>query len=356
MEHVTFFVDPAWRRQNLQHIPLLYPFWGNILTNSTPFWRELFDRRGFDTRYYAITDNPAVADMVLMPYNHTVALFSAPDVLDLCVAEAKRQGKKLLIDGLGDIERPIAIPEAIVLRYGGYRFSKQSNVIQIPPYADDLLELYCNGQMQVRTKKEKPVICFAGWASLTHSQEIRALLKELPTRAHALFDGRYGSCKKGLFFRRAAIKILQASSAVIPNFIIRSSFSANSSTMSGAPEDLRREFVENLLSSDYGLCIRGDANASVRLFETLALGRIPIILDTECVFPFANIVDYTSFSLIVDFRAIKRLPQIIADFHKGLSDEQFIAMQKKARAAYLQYFRVDALMPHILREISLLLR
>lgn len=351
MEHVTFFVDPKWRRSNLQHTPLLYPFWGSLLTDSTPFWRELFERRGFDTKYYSITDNPSAADMVLMPYSHTVVLASAPELLEACAAEARQQGKRLLIDGLGDVERSVHIPEAIVLRYGGYRFLKQSNTIQLPPYADDLLEMYRGGSLELRHKGDTPVIGFAGWASLTRRQELRAVLKEVPTRMRALFDARYRACKKGIFFRREAIRVLKASTSVISNFIIRSTFSANASTMSGAPEDLRRAFVENLLSSDYGLCIRGDANSSVRLFETLALGRIPVIVDTECIFPFADVVDYRSFSLIVDFRDIKRLPHIIADFHALLSDEQFVAMQQKARAAYLQYFRVDALMPHIVHEL-----
>ena len=355
MACITFFVDPAWRRSSLQHIPLLYPFLGNPLTASQPFWRELFERRGFDTNYYAITNDPAAADMVLMPYSHTVVLGSAPDLLELCATEASKPGKRLLIDGLGDIERPIHTPEAIVLRYGGYRFLKQPNVIQIPFYADDLLEIYRNGSLDLRHKGEKPIVGFAGWASLTFRQELRTVLKELPTRIHALFDEQYRACKKGILFRREAIKILEASTDVVSNLIIRPTFSANASTMSGAPEDLRREFVENLLSSDYGLCIRGDANGSVRLFETLALGRIPIILDTEYNFPFIDVVDYKSFSLTVDFRDIKRLPKIIADFHASLSDEHFVDMQKKARAAYVEYFRVDALMPHILRELSTLL-
>ncbi len=352
MDHVTFYINPAWRRPTLQHIPLLYPFWGNSLTESVPFWRKLFARRGFDTNYYAITEDPAAADMVLMPYSHTVVLASAPELLELCAAEARRLGKRLLIDGLGDVERPVPIPEAVVLRYGGYRFEHRPNVIQVPLYADDLLELYRGGVLEVRHKGGKPVIGFAAWAALTPAQALRAVLKELPVRLWALFDGRYAACKKGIFFRRAAIKVLQASQEVVANFIIRTTFSANARTMSGTPQDLQRDFVENLLSSDYGLCIRGDANASVRLFETLSLGRIPVLLDTECVLPFADVLDYKTFSLIVDFRDLERLPERIAEFHARLSDEQFVAMQERAREAYLQYFRVDALMPHLLRELS----
>lgn len=335
----------------MQHSPLLYPFWGNPLTASQPFWRELFERRGFDTRYYSITDNPAAADIVFMPYSHSLVLAVAPDLLEVCLAEARRQGKKLLIDGLGDVEHPIDIPEAIVLRYGGYRFIKHENIIQIPPYADDLLELYRDGVQDVRSKGGKAIIGFAGWAALTPFQEVKTFLKEIPIRLRALFDSRYYACKKGVFFRKRAIKVVSTSSKVVSNFIIRPTFSANSQTMSGAPDQLRREFVENLLSSDYGLCIRGDANASVRLFETLALGRVPVILDTECIFPFSDVVDYKEFSLVVDFRELNQLPELIATFHENLSPERFKEMQHNAREAYVTYFRVDKVMQLIVREI-----
>ncbi len=352
MEHITFYVDPAWRRPNLQHIPLLYPFWGNPLTESVPFWRELFNKRGFDTRLYSITDDRAQADMVLMPYSHTVVLGLAPDLLEACAAEARAMGKRLLIDGLGDVERPVEVPDAVVLRYGGYRFEPRHNVIQIPPYADDLLEIYHQGALQVRHKGERPVVGFAGWASLSFAQELRTIIKELPMRLRSLISPRYRARKKGVFFRREAIRLLRSSDAVEANFIERPTFSASAHTMSGAPEDLRREFAENLLSSDYGLCIKGDANASVRLFETMALGRIPVILDTEMVLPFADVVDYTTFAFIVDFRNIKRLPELLAEFHTNLEDGEFVAMQECARAAYVRYFRVDALMPHILRKLA----
>lgn len=352
MEHLTFFVDPAWRRSQLQHSPLMYPFWGNSLTASQPFWRELFERRGFDTRYYSITDDPAVADVVFMPYSHSLVLAVAPNLLEVCLAEARQQGKNLLIDGLGDVEHSIDIPEAIVLRYGGYRFMKRENVIQIPPYADDLLELYRDGVLDVRSRGERAVIGFAGWAALTPFQEIKTFLKEIPIRLRALFDSRYYACRKGVFFRREAIRILRASSKVVSNFIIRPTFSANVQTMSGAPDQLRREFVENLLSSDYGLCIRGDANASMRLFETLALGRIPIILDTECIFPFLDEIEYKNFSLVIDFREIHKLPELIAAFHENLSPERFKEMQHNAREAYITYFRVDRVMRLIVKEIK----
>jgi hypothetical protein len=116
-------------------------------------------------------------------------------------------------------------------------------------------------------------------------------------------------------------------------------------------KDLQRELVDTVLSSDYALDVRGYANASVRLYEILSLGRIPVILDTERILPFSDYIDWSSFSLIVDFRDIHRLPRIISDFHASVTPERLEEMQRTAREVFVKYFRVDAQMPYIIREL-----
>lgn len=350
MKPLLFFVDPAWRRK-AQHIPLLYPFWGNVVNPvKTPFYHALFERHGFDTRHYGITDDIDRADLVLLPYVHEVVLQRFPELLDECARVAQTAGKKLLVDGTGDIEYKIS-PEHIVLRYGGYRFDKKKNEIHIPLYAEDLLEVYCGGVLRLRTKGDTPVVGFSGWGELSWRQVARALVREWPDRLRGLFDSRYRARRKGVFFRRQALRTLAQSSLVKTNFLVRSSYSAHRDTAVGDMDVLRREHVETFLQSDYALDVRGDANASIRLFEALSLGRIPVIVDTERNFPFRDKLEYASFALMVDFRDSKRLPEIVAEFHAKLSPERFAQMQQAARNAYVSYFRVDVLTPHLVAEI-----
>lgn len=340
---MLFYVNSAWRRE-LQHIPLLYPFWGNpLIAERTPFQHALFERHGFDKNFYRITDNPASADMALMPYSHNTVLRSDPALLETCIAESKKLGLPLLIDGIGDVENTLDDPNVFILRYGGYRFLRTPQEVHILPYADDLLEIYKGGQLSLRAKSKTPSISFAGWASLSPKQTLRTMMKELPERLRGIVDSNYRACKKGVFFRKKAITILEKSPLIQTHFLARTSYSGHSATASKSAEVLRREFVDNLLQSDYGLDIRGDANASTRLPEMLSLGCVPIIVDTERNFPFSDVLDYRTFSLVVDFRQLSALPQIIADFHARLTEEEFQTMQKNARAAYRNYFRVDAL-------------
>lgn len=350
---LIFYVDPRWRKSpDVFHIPLLYPFWGNPYGKQAPLSFSVFEHYQFDTTCYGITDNPYNADMVLMPYPYGVALRKFPELVEECAEEAKRQNKKLLIDAASDLYYPIDIPHAIILRWGGYRFRRDPRDIHLPPYADDLLERYGGGKIQIRKKQnQKPIVGFSGWAQIPLAQEVRTTVKELPVRLRGMFDSRYRACKKGIFFRRAALKVLQSSPRIESNLLKRQSYSGHVKTAQDTPERLQKQFVDNLLSSDYGLEVRGDPNTSTRLFEICSLGRIPVILDTERIFPFSNELDYHSFSLMVDFRDLKKLPDRIADFHASLSNEQFQMMQNKARDAFRHYFRVDAVTVHLMQSL-----
>lgn len=350
-EKIIFFVSPAWRRERYHHIPLLYPFWGTTLSKErVPFQYALFERYGFNPVYYGITEHEHEADLVLMPYAHSLVLRAMPKLFEECRNTARRLGKPLLIDGVGDIEH--SVPRDIfVLRYGGYHFSRTQNEIIIPPYADDLLEVYCKGEVLLREWREVPTVGFSGWASLTPVQEMRTLLKELPDRLLGVFMTRYRAKKKGVFFRRDTLAILKRSPYIALNVLARSSYSGHVETASNEAETLRKEFVNNLLESDYGLDIRGDANASTRLFEILSLGRIPVIVDTERNFPLSDILDYHSFSLVVDFRELAHLGERIMAFHHSLTPEEFKAMQLRARDAFRKYLRVDALTRSLMEEI-----
>jgi len=351
VDRYMFYVNPSWHRVGL-HTPLLNPWWGNPLNESSLFTKQMFDSYAFDTDYYAITDDLQKADMVLAPYPQAWFLRHDTTLFDECVRTARSNDLLLLIDGTGDVDYPIAAENVYILRVGGYRFIHERGRLQIPFLVDDLLERCRGGQFILRAKKvEKPVVGFAGWAGLTSLQLFRTVLKELPVRVHGVFDSHYRACTKGVLWRQKAIKLLERSSSVIFRSHIRNSFSGSSKTAEGNMRTLQEQMVDTILQSDYALDVRGDANNSARLFEILSLGRIPVIVDTERNFPFSDKIDYSSFALIVDFRDIKKLPERIAEFHKNISPERFEQMQRNARDAYLNYFRVDALMRPIIREL-----
>ena len=352
---IRLYVNPAWQREGL-YSPLLFPFWGNPTEAVSLFAKEMFDAHPFDTSAYTITADIQQADIVFAPYRHIWLLNHDTALLAECSRVAQQAGLPLLVDGMGDIERPVDTPNTYVLRIGGYRFLPEQRRIQMPPAADDLLERCCGGEFSVREKQVgKPIVGFAGWAELSSWQTLRTVIKELPIRMRGIFDSNYRAMKKGVLWRAKALAILERSSLVKLNLKKRSSFSGSVRTAGKDMRALRQDFVDTVLASDYALDVRGDANDSTRLFEILSLGRIPVLVDTERRLPFSDEVDYKEFCLIVDFRDINELPERIAEFHKAVTPERFIDMQRKARDAFVQNFRIDAQMKHIVRSLSAVL-
>ncbi len=347
---LKFFVDPAWRHKRVAHTPLLYHLWGNSFSDAQPLTKAIFDTYPFDTSIYTIVFDSSQADVVLLPYRYEVAL-SHQKLLDSVIVCAQTAGLPILIDATGDTDYVIEIPRSIVLKWGGYRTTKRENEIIVPPYADDLLERYCNGKLSAREKGEVPIVGFAGRATLPPTQALRGFLKALPTTMRALFNPEARREVRGMVVRKRALGYLQKSNQVYMNLLSRTTYSANIKTAEGKPATLMQEFVDNALASDFGLDVRGDANASTRLFELLSLGRVPLIIDTDRNLPFSDELTYEEFSVIVPIGDLPHVADIVRKKYDSLSPGEWKEMQEKARAAYREWFRPDVLTQHVIHAI-----
>jgi hypothetical protein len=58
--------------------------------------------------------------------------------------------------------------------------------------------------------------------------------------------------------------------------------------------------LTNMENNIFTFCYRGAGNFSYRFYETLMMGRIPILINTDCVFPFWNEIKTKNIGLILD--------------------------------------------------------
>lgn len=318
-------------------IPLLYPNFGKEERDQILFMNNAF--RNIKDPFVAITDDPAKADYLLLAHNFST-LRKRPDYVREFEDLSTKHHKKVIVFWHGDRSDPVPLSNAVVFRTSIYGQNQRPEEIAMPAYAEDLLQ---SESLQIRKKGEKPVIGFCGWA------EYRSMRNRIGTYAlNALVDLRalgnpvLRSRRKGLSFRREAIAALQGRKTITTNFIIRSSYSGHSNTIQLDPEIARKEYRDNMLQSDLALCVKGDGNFSYRFYEALSLGRIPLLIDTDCVLPMADQIDYDAFILRIPFQDIAELPERVGEWWKGVSDEGFVAMQKKAREAYAKHLSVGA--------------
>ena len=330
---ISVFIDLL---PDVAYIPLLYPNLGIQERDSILFLNRAFG--GLQDPLVQIVDSPKDADYILLPHNYS-SLKSHHSYVLRQRELAKKHNKKLIIFWHGDLDTPIHDDNAIVFRTSQYRSCIQKNEVMMPAYAEDLLE----GDLQPREKHTgKPIIGFCGWADYKNlKNHIGTVVKNSLIEASGIVGIRRDARVKGITYRMKAIKHLEKSSRVDPNFIIRSSYSGHASTIKTDPKQTRKEYIDNLLSSDYALIIKGDGNYSYRFYEALSLGRIPVLLDTECVLPLEDRIDYSRFIVRVPHWDIYHLDAIVEDHYRSISNQDFVDMQKRAREAFEKYLRVD---------------
>jgi hypothetical protein len=144
---------------------------------------------------------------------------------------------------------------------------------------------------------------------------------------------RAGTWNVGWMWRRRALDIL----ARAPGLTLR--VETVPAYFAGAPREQRDRvhdaYVAHLLACDYVLCVRGAGNFSHRLYETLAAGRIPVILDTNLALPLGGEIDWHALGVWVPLREINSTGDRIRAFHAGVrGDLAFAAAQERCWRTY----------------------
>lgn len=317
---------------NFSLIPLLYPNLGFQHKDTILFSDGAF--KYIKGEMVKIEGNPSLADFLLIPHNFFL-IKEKKEYIQTFVSISKKHGKKIIIFAYGDSDEDIDIPNSIIFRTSRYGSQQKENEIIMPAFVEDLSD---SCDFEPRTKRSgKPVVGFCGWAEFGGVlQNIKLGVKNI------LASYTKGNVfRQGLWFRKRVIEALRKSHAVETNFIIRKFYSGHRKTIKMPPEQARVEYIENLRNCDLALVVKGAGNFSFRFYEALSAGRVPLFVDTDCVLPLGNIIDYTKFVLFVDYKDIDRMGEIVSEFYGKISDEEFFVMQKTAREAFDGCLRAD---------------
>ncbi|MGL4515038.1 MAG: exostosin domain-containing protein [Lacipirellulaceae bacterium] len=270
--------------------------------------------------------NEAAADVWVYPHNY----LRTPHEHEHA-ERARRAGKPCVFFQDADDATPCSPPYGVVWRES-ILASQQTPVERcLPAFSDDLARDV--GGFRPRPLGATPSVGFCGFVGS-------------PWRRAWYRLQRRGAKVLGLMLRASALRKLERASGVQTNFVRRDNFWGGSfSRFSGANADSRRrvreEYVENLLGSDYTLCLRGGGNFSYRLYETLSLGRIPLFVNTDCGMPFAapneGDVDWRKHVVWVERRELPRIGAILRDFHDALTPDSYEALQRSNRRLWEEY-------------------
>jgi len=302
---------------------------------------------------YKLVDTVETADIIVMPINYASFLKYKNDCDDL-LNVAKTHNKPLWIYTAGDYGFTNYIKNAYTFRLSGFDSKLGDNTFIIPSFINDPYLNQLPQGFSTLKKKEKPTIGFVG-----HAQSgFRKYLKERISHLKFNIKRFLGSIKADsqAFYPSSLKRVkylskLELSNALDTQFILRKNYRAGANTKA-IKEESTKAFYNNMFNNSYTFSSRGVGNFSVRFYETLAVGRIPILLNTDCRLPLYNIINWKKHCLILDEKSKDTLETQIINFHDSLSNKDFEALQKSNRDLWLNKLEREAYFKVIYKQFK----
>lgn len=330
-------------------IEMLIPFIGLHEYDKDPrnvIFGRFDELLGKGKEHMRLVEDVRKADVALLPIRYEFRN-KRPDPSEFLrpfLEKARQAGKKTIVftgHDIGNLEVPIE--NAIVFDGAMNKSAQPANRYSWPHFFEDYLSRYKENKMTFREKSEKPVIGFSGYSpplALRFGKEkIISALKLAANYAGLMKQFPHLSSHS---YRSRALIGLQKSRFVSCNFRIKPNFGfgpagLNTGATNESNHSFRVNFIDNILNSDYTLCVRGIGNNSVRFFETMCCGRIPIFVNTDSVLPFDHLIDWKKNCVWVEEKDIDNIGTIVAEFHNNISERDFQQMQQYARDIWQEY-------------------
>lgn len=167
-----------------------------------------------------------------------------------------------------------------------------------------------------------PRVSFMGWATvakpITDKLRGHGLSKTKGLISPAVFPT---PTSIGTVLRKKAIEIIEGDERIESSFTIFDRFFPH------YPEEFkmanRQQYLDSMCNTHYVLTIRGCGNYSMRHFETLAAGRIPVLVDTNQHLPFESEIAWKDSGVWIPFEDFNSISDLIFDFHSNLDKNRF---------------------------------
>jgi Exostosin family len=361
---LKLFTDAKLLPAGVNPVPLLDPFIethrydpeGNHAEIFKPYMKHA-------NEVFSIAPSMQDSDIVLLPmdWHHVIEHPEALAPVQNFLRRTANLGKKVIIFFGNDAPLRGNWPSnAIVFRIAVHRKWRMRNEFIMPQWSKDYLVSDLEGVLMLREYHPLPTVSFCGYAPpLGMKRGMRQLKEALRLAAHYGGLWRWFPTRMAHAARARALLCLQKSPAVATNFLIRpgSAFDNHIGAFlpGGTVERARKqraEFVANIAAGDYVLCSRGWANCNIRFGEALSLGRIPVLVDTDCMLPYEFAIDWKRHCVFIQERDLPSVGTKVADFHSAHSETQFAELQRSNRSLYEEWLSPLGFFRNLYRYLS----
>jgi hypothetical protein len=228
--------------------------------------------------------------------------------------------KKLIIFNFSDfIPKVNSLDQAIYVRPFLNPGEKPENII-LAPY--EIKPMYS-------ARQSHPIfqISFMGYVPKILSKRVLFGLKN--SFNHPIISN-------GAIIRRLMITKMKKS--CLPNkIIVRKQFSGWAKDNSIERQKSYGEYEKLIRESRFILCPRGDGNQSLRFYEALSAGRVPVLIDSQMKLPLRELIDYSKITITLKLKdSVKTWDRVINNF-ESTHRENFNDFSKKIFEIYDNY-------------------
>lgn len=285
--------------------------------------------------YYCLVDVLEEADVIISPIAYHKFITHKNEFRTLKELAIKHS-KPLFVYTAGDFGYTLKDTTVFNFRLGGFNSKLNKNTYILPSFINDPY-IVLNKEFGTVSRPEIPTIGFVGHAESGCKKYIKEFIAYLKLNIKQLINlgkNDYQSFYPSGYKRAKYLKQLEKTEGIITDFIFRNKYRAG--VISKMQKDSTTyEFYDNMYNNAYTLCIRGVGNFSVRFYETLAMGRIPVVIDTDCRFPLESKIDWSKHVVLVKEFEIDHLESKILEFHNQFNLESFKSLQISNRNLWL---------------------
>jgi hypothetical protein len=348
---VRVHIPDVWRSAGgKHHVPLAAFLLGTQRRNHMGTWRDTFCHEMDFGDSCIFADRLGEADFILFPFAWDSAVAEQ-------LAEENRQVDLLSREAdcpviCHGFTNDVLDPESVRLPFANGVYLSATLVRSRRPvhsfgfsyFIPDCREKHAAGPLVI-PKPEKPSVGFCGVAApygaspgktrLFDCLRLGLTCATAPGIDPEWITRRLGTNTKHAY-RARLIHQFRKRPEIDCDFILRSvgGLVDNSYTNKADGDTYNTGFYQNLEQNLYTICCRGTENYSVRFYETLCMGRIPVVVDTDLVLPFDDTLDYSQHCVWISKRDIARAADILLQFHHGHSENELAALQRANRTLW----------------------
>ncbi len=262
--------------------------------------------------------------------------------------KAKKHNKSVLVFSYWEIDDYIDVEDNTIRFKRSTKKENPDNEYCLPPFPEDFLK-YNDGKIPLihESAKKEYSVGYVGYADFYDLKSrlyyigvriIGKIFRRKPAKRLLMkirSDKIYGQLVNawiGNYCRGRAIKSIKKMKGYVFHFIQR-----NHALTTATKDEMRKQYIQNMISSDFVLLVRGFWNYSIRQYEVLSLGKIPIYIDTWAKLPFPERIAYKDMFITIPIWDIRNIQKYMDAYIKR-NAWHLAEIQKDIRKTYEGFF------------------